>query len=393
MPQKNSIKLQHWLIDLRRAFHRIPELSFKEIKTADLICKTLDQLKAPYDRNIGCTGIVASLKSKHQGPCIAFRSDMDALPLTETTKLSYQSQHPGAMHACGHDGHMTIALGIIRQLQESQWQRTGKGQILFIFQPAEENGAGARIMLETGYFNNYPISAVFAGHLNPRLPTGTVELLEGAAHAASDTLEIEITGEGGHGAAPHLCQDPIVAAAYLITGLQSLVARTMNPLDSAVLTIGRIRAGTTDNIIPAEAHLTGTLRTLSEDVRTLLIRGLKDMLAALEKSHRVKTHLKVHDGYPVAVNDSALTAYMTKKAAQILGPQHVQMGKPSMGAEDFAYFCRQWPGVMTVIGCHDPAKGYQYGLHSPQFQMDEDALMVAVKLFSQTLATYSDDIE
>jgi amidohydrolase len=280
-------------------------------------------------------------------------------------------------------------LGLIRTLIETHWQDRGKGEIYFIFQPAEEKGAGAKVMLESGFFDKKPIDAIFAVHLDPRFPTGAVELLEGPAHAASDTLEIEISGKSGHGALPHLCHDPIVAAAYFITALQTLVARSLDPMHSAVITIGEIHSGTATNIIPDQSILKGTLRTLFAEDRLYLLERIQALLTGLEISHQVKCRLRVHDGYPVLVNHSVLTAHMQLMAEKVLGDQHIIKGIPRMGAEDFAYFCQRWPGVMVAVGCHDPVKGYQHGLHSPFFQMDENALMVAVRLFSHTLASYS----
>ena len=382
------LPIHDWLVDLRRELHQIPELCYQEEKTAAKICQVLDQLDIPYQTQVGKTGVVARLKAKKEGPLVAYRADMDALPLEESNDIAYKSQHPGMMHACGHDGHVTIALGIIHWLQQQNWPQKGSGEILFFFQPAEEGGAGAKAMLETGMFDSEPVSAIFAGHMNPELPMGRLEFIYGTAHAAADTLKIKITGKGGHGASPHLCIDPIVAGAHLVTQLQMFVSRNLAPLDSAVLSICEFHAGTAENIIPQEAKLCGTLRTLTPEVKSLALDRIDEMVRGLEAAFGVTAAFECVDGYPEHVNDSGLVDFMKTCTEKTLGVDAIQIGGPRMGAEDFSYFCHKWPGVMLGIGCHDPAKGFQFPLHSPYFEMDERALDVGVRLFGQALVRY-----
>jgi len=229
MPGSIILPFHDWLVELRRDLHQIPELCYQEEKTAARIRQVLDQLEIPYQSAVGKTGVVARLKADRQGPLVAYRADMDALPLEEANDVAYKSRHTGRMHACGHDGHVTVALGIIRWLKEQGWPRKGCGEILFFFQPAEEGGAGAKKMLDTGLFDQEPVQAIFAGHMNPELPVGKVELIYGTAHAATNTIRIRIKGKGGHGAAPHLCIDPIIAGAHLLTQLQTVTSRTLCP--------------------------------------------------------------------------------------------------------------------------------------------------------------------
>jgi amidohydrolase len=388
MQDKLSSDFFNWLVDLRRWFHRFPEMAYNEKKTSAKICEVLDTFDVPYQSGVGGTGVLARLRAKRTGPVLALRADMDALPLNEANDVPYKSQHNGLMHACGHDGHMTIALGVIKWLIETDWQTRGSGEILFIFQPAEEGGAGAKAMLETGIFDLEPIDAVFAGHLHPERPAGDVGIAAEISNAAADTVLIRLKGKGGHGAHPHQCKDPIVVGAHLVTQLQTLISRELSPLDSAVLTIGRFEAGSASNIIPEEAYMEGTLRTFRPEVRTHIIKRLEALVEGVAKSYDVRLFLEIIKGYPVLVNDSKLVKHTKRCASEVLGAGHVHTDLPRMGAEDFAYFCQKWPGVMVGIGCHDPHMGFQYGLHSCHFDFDERTLDVATRLFGCVLTRY-----
>jgi amidohydrolase len=388
MPDRLPETFYNWLVELRRWFHRFPEPAYREEKTAAKICEVLDSLGIPFQAGIGKTGIVAKLSAQRSGPVVAFRCDMDALPLEEAHEAPYKSEHPGCMHACGHDGHMTIALGVIRWMLERNWPQKGAGDILFIFQPAEEGGAGAKAMLNTGIFDSLPVEAAFAGHLYPELAAGDIGIAPKISNAATDTFTIRLQGKGGHGAHPHQCKDPIVAGAHLVTQLQTLISRELPPLDSAVLTIGRFEAGTASNIIPEEAFLEGTLRTLIPEIREKIIVRFQQMVKGVEMSHDVTATLQVTPGYPVLVNDPLLVKHTQDVAAEVLGGDHVHSLRPRMGAEDFAYFCNKWGGIMVGLGCHDPNKGMQHGLHSPHFDFDETVLDIGTRLFGQVLKRY-----
>lgn len=390
MPGSIILPFHDWLVELRRDLHQIPELCYQEEKTAARISQVLDQLEIPYQSAVGKTGVVARLKADRQGPLVAYRADMDALPLEEANDVAYKSRHNGLMHACGHDGHVTVALGIIRWLKEQGWPRKGCGEILFFFQPAEEGGAGAKKMLDTGLFDQEPVQAIFAGHMNPELPVGKVELIYGTAHAATNTIRIRIKGKGGHGAAPHLCIDPIIAGAHLLTQLQTVTSRTLCPLDSAVLTIGEFHAGTAENIIPEEANLKGTLRTLTPEVREQAVRRIEEMVKSLDLAFGVSTTFKNIEGYPAHINNSEKMDHMKACVTEVLGADAAHIARPRMGAEDFSYFCQKWPGAMVGLGCHDPARGFEFALHSPHFDMDERVLDVGVRLMGHALIQYTE---
>jgi amidohydrolase len=378
-----------WLVDLRRHFHRYPELAYHEEKTAAKIVEVLEGLGIAFQSRIARTGIVAMVEAVSPGPTIAMRADMDALPLLELNDVDYKSTVPGRMHACGHDGHVTIALGVARFLVESGWKENGRGRILLIFQPAEEGGAGALAMIESGFMDLQPIEAIFAGHLHPELPTGHIGIAAGVSNASSDAIDIRLRGKGGHGAQPHLCIDPVVAGAHLITQMQHLISRRISPTESAVLTIGSFQAGTARNIIPNEAVMQGTLRTLNESVRDSIMEKLHALVDGLQKAHEITADLEIVRGYPLVVNDLNMVRFVCEESAKFLGENRVHIETPRMGAEDFAYFLQKAPGALIRLGCHDPGQGFTHGLHSPLFNFDERALDVGVGLFARLLTGYA----
>ncbi len=388
-----SDSFHQWLVQLRRQFHQFPELGYQEKETGARICEVLQSFTIPFQSGVGKTGIVARLKAAHEGPLVAFRADMDALPLNEANDVPYKSESPGIMHACGHDAHITIALGVIRQLLEDAWPRNGSGEILFLFQPAEEGGAGAKAMLDSGIFDKEPVQAIFAGHVHPDLPAGHVGISPGIANAATDTFAVRLKGKGGHGAYPHQCKDPLVAGASLVTQLQTLVSRNIPPLDSAVLTIGQFHAGTASNIIPEEAFVEGTLRSLRPEVRDLLLRRLGEMVKGVEASFDLSASLETMEGYPLLTNTPELARHMKSCATEVLGADHVHDQNPSLGSEDFSYFCDRWGGVMVNLGCHNPQEEFEYGLHSPHFDIDEAVLDVGTCLFSHGLIQYIEKLK
>ena len=377
-----------WLVGLRRHFHQFPELAYREEKTAAKIAEVLQGYGLPVRVGIGKTGVMGVLSAQTPGPTLAVRADMDALPLDELNEVPYRSRHPGVMHACGHDANITILLGVVRWLVEAQWAEKGAGKVLFIFQPAEEGGAGARAMLESGFLDSESVAAIFAGHMRPELTVGQIGFSPDVSNAASDSISIRLIGRGGHGAQPHQCVDPIVAGAYLITELQSIVSRSVSPVDSAVVTLGSFHAGTASNIIPEVAVLEGTLRTLKPEVRERALNRLQDIVRGIELAHGVKAELRTTEGYPLLVNDPHLVRYVEQQAKDWLGDNAVLRAAPRMGSEDFAFFLQKFPGILIGLGCSDPEKGLTHGLHSPHFDMDERVLDLGVRLFTHLLTSY-----
>ncbi|NSW86563.1 MAG: amidohydrolase [Syntrophobacteraceae bacterium] len=389
MSETNLTPFHDWLVHLRRTFHEIPELAYQEEKTSARIREVLDELGVACETGVAKTGLVACLEAKRTGPTVALRADMDGLPIEEGGEVSYRSRHPGIMHACGHDGHVTIALGVIRWLVEYGWVQKGHGRKLFIFQPAEEGGgSGAREMIASGVFDSEPVEAIFACHMYPELPVGEVGVASGVSNAASDNFVIRLVGKGGHGAQPHLCVDPVVAGAHLVLQMQDIISRNLPPLEPAVLTVGRFHAGTGRNIIPREAVLEGTIRTLDRKVRDTILERMEGLLRGLEAGHGVSSKFDITSGYPPVVNDPRMLDHVLRHAEALLGSGHVHVEPPRMGAEDFAYFLERWPGVLIRLGCRSRSKPFVHGLHSPFFDFDERALDVGVRLCIRLLTAY-----
>jgi amidohydrolase len=388
MPADHMTPFHSWLVELRRHFHRFPELAYREEKTASKIGEVLHDLGVEYRTGVGRTGVAARLAARRPGPVVALRADMDALPLQELNEVEYRSTYPGRMHACGHDGHITVALGVARWLVENDWPEKGAGKILFFFQPAEEGGAGARAMIESGVLDWEPVQAIFAAHMHPELEAGHIGIAPECSNAASDAIFIRLKGKGGHGAHPHHCIDPIVAGAQLVSQLQSVISRNVPALESAVITIGQFHSGTASNIIPDEAVLEGTLRTLRPGVRDLVIQRMEELVAGLEKAYGISAQLRIGAGYPALINDAHIVDFIVKEGGGVLGSSCVHIETPRMGAEDFAYFLQECPGALIRLGCREPGTPYEYGLHSPHFDFDERALDVGVRLFARLLTTY-----
>jgi amidohydrolase len=377
--------LEGWLVDTRRALHRIPEPGNEEHETSRTIRVELDGLHIPYTQ--AGTAVVGLLEGKKPGRCVALRADMDALPIEESPECPYASLHRGYMHACGHDAHMAVALGIARLL--STHRQDFAGAVKFLFQPAEETTGGAGPMIEAGCLENPHVDFVLGLHVAPDLPTGHIEVKSGPLYGASDNLDIVIQGKSSHGAYPEQGIDAIVVAAAVIQALQTVVSRSVSALDSAVITIGKIQGGTRNNIIADKVTLTGTIRTLSEEVRHFICSKAVEVCTRTAAAFDAACEVRVSPSYPVLVNDERATGLVMDTALHLLGESNVHLRqKPTLGVEDFAYFLKERQGTFWHLGCRKQGNKSPSPLHSPDFDIDEACLPVGVAVQAVSALRY-----
>ena len=353
----------------RRHLHASPELLYDVHQTAAFVAEKLKSFGVDeVVTGLGRTGVVGVIRGKGaSGKVIGLRADMDALPITERTGRPYASGNAGKMHACGHDGHTAMLLGAARYLAET---RNFSGTVVVIFQPAEEGGAGGRAMVEDGLMERFGISEVFGMHNLPGLAVGEFAMRVGGIMAATDEFTIDIEGHGGHAAMPHLAIDPVVVSAHVITGLQTLVSRTVDPIRSAVLSVTTVNAGTAHNVIPRTARLTGTVRTLDEAVRTQMEEGIRRLVPQLAQAFGASAAVKYRRGYPVTVNAAEQTGFAAAVAREIAGEDRVDANvDPTMGGEDFAYMLNARPGAYIFIG-----NGQSAELHTDTYDFNDEAI-------------------
>jgi len=386
-PFKEEIwKMKDWLVEIRRTIHMHPELGFEEVETSKLVSEWLERFGLEVKRGWAKTGVVGLLEGKQPGKTVAIRADMDALPLDEANQVPYASKVKGKMHACGHDAHVTILLGVARFFSLNK-DRV-KGSIKWIFQPAEEGGGGGRVMVEEGVLENPKVDAIFGAHVFPLLPIGKVGIYEREGLAAADRFTIKIIGKGGHGALPHLCKDPILATGHLITQIHSIVSRNVNPLESGVVTIGKVSGGTAYNIIPDEIELFGTARSLTPQVREDLKLRIEQVIQGIVRSFNMDYRFDYEYGYPVLVNDSEMSKLVASACSKGIGKENVEVLKPSMGGEDFAYYLQKVPGSFFRLGCRNEEKGIVHPYHSSLFDIDEEVLPLGVEMFVRIIDQY-----
>ena len=379
-------EMKEWLVDIRRTIHRHPELGFEEVETSKLVSEWLQKFGLDVKRGMAKTGVVGLLKGKKPGRTVAIRADMDALPMDEANRVPYASQIKGKMHACGHDAHVTILLGVARFFSSIPDQT--KGNIKWIFQPAEEGGGGGRIMVEEGVLENPKVDAIFGAHVFPLLPVGKVGIYEREGLAAADRFTIKIIGKGGHAASPHVSKDPILAAGHLITQIHSIVSRNVNPLESGVITIGKVSAGTASNIIPDEVELIGTVRSLNPQVREELKSRIEQVTQGIARSFSMDYRFDFEYGYPVLINNSEMSKLVGSACSKGIGKENVEVLKPSMGGEDFAYYLEKVPGSYFRLGCRNEEKGLIHPYHSSLFDIDEEVLPFGVEMFIRIIDQY-----
>jgi hippurate hydrolase len=364
---------------IRHDLHQHPELAFEEKRTSEIVARELARLGFQVTQGLGGTGVVGSLSSGHGRKSIGLRADMDALPINETTGLAYASKTPGKMHACGHDGHTTVLLGAARYLAETC---NFDGTVHLIFQPAEENIGGAQRMIEDGLFTRFPCDAVFAFHNWPGMPLGQFAVRPGTIMAAVDTPIVIISGPGGHGALPHKSADPIVAASAVVTALQTIVARNVDPAEPAVVTVGTFNAGTACNIIPESAKLEISVRSCSPDVRKLLAERIPAIVKGVAEAHGCKAAINYEMGYPATINTADETAFARAVAAELKGDHPIiDLPAPTMISEDFAYMLEARPGCYFMLGNGDGPERKM--LHTPDYDFNDDLLVIAAGQFSR----------
>ena len=387
MPIVNRVADLHGEIAAwRHDIHAHPELLYDVHRTAATVAAQLNAFGCDeVVPGIGRTGVVGVIKGNRPGgtrKVIALRADMDALPIQEANDLPYKSTVPGKMHACGHDGHTAMLLGAARYLAET---RNFAGDAVVIFQPAEEGGAGAAAMIKDGLMDRFGIDQVYGMHNGPGIPVGSFAIRSGPIMAATDSIDIRIEGLGGHAARPHKCIDSVLVGAQLITALQSIVSRSIDPLESAVISMCEFHAGNARNVIPQTADLRGTVRTLTEKVRELVEKRVREVVAGVAQMTGARIDLEYERCYPVVVNHASQTEVATQVAKEIAGDANVHETPPLMGAEDFAYMLEQRPGAFIFCG-----NGNSAGLHHPAYNFNDDAIVYGtsywIKLVENTLA-------
>jgi len=371
-PEINAIKDD--IIKLRRHIHQHPELAYEEHETAKFISDRLMEYGIEVTTGIGKTGVVGLLHGNEDGRCIGLRSDMDALPIQETGDLPFKSVNDGVMHACGHDGHVAMLLSAAKVLSEKKDKL--KGSVKFIFQPAEEGGFGARAMIEDSVLKNPTVDEMYGIHLWNYQPFGTIGVQAGPVLAAADIFSITITGKGGHGAAPHTSVDAIVVASQLITALQTIVSRNINPLESGVVSIGKINGGHNFNVIADEVILRGTARAYSEEIRQMIINRMEEIICGLSSTFGAKIQLDYQNGYPATINTE-------KESEKVIGVQKPYL---SMGGEDFAYYLQKVPGCFFFVGSSpDEVPLFSVPHHCSHYNINEDALLIGASVFVQLI--------
>jgi amidohydrolase len=372
--------LKDELVRLRRTIHMQPELGFEEFKTSALVAETLGDLGIEFQSGVGKTGVVARL-GNGQGPVIGIRADMDALPIIEANEVSYKSQVAGKMHACGHDAHTAMLMGAAMLLKDEQFN----GEIRLLFQPSEEKWdaegkSGARRMIDDGAIQ--ALDAVIALHVNGTIERGKIGINEGYILANSDRIAAKIVGTGGHGAMPHSARDPIFMIAPILTAIHGIVSRWVNPLEPAVITVGRLAGGSAANVIPGTVELDMTLRSMSSKVREQLIQEVEQALS-IAKALGGDYEITVERGYPALYNDPTVAGWIRETAAKLLGAENVGPREVSMGGEDFAFMTQASRGAMLFLGVQAPGGPPKF-VHHPEFDIDEEALPIGSAILAQT---------
>lgn len=372
-----------YVISLRREFHKNPEASFKEFNTSKRIKEELDKMGIEY---VPCasTGVVATIKGNHPGKTVALRGDIDALSVQELNNMDYKSQIPGMMHACGHDGHTSMLLGAAKIL--CALKDKIHGTVKLFFQPAEEIGEGARAMIKEGAMDN--VDSVFGIHLWSNIDAGKISVEAGPRMASADWFNIKVTGKGGHGSAPHECVDALVVASSIVTNLQNIVSRQVNPLDPLVLSIGMLNAGSRFNVIAENAYMEGTTRCFNLELRKELPNMMENIITNIANGYGAKASLEYNFLLPPTINDAKCSAIAENASSEIVGKNNVIKFEKVTGSEDFSFYLEKAPGALAFVGCRNEEKCACYSHHSGNFNIDEDALEIGTKLYVKYALDY-----
>jgi hippurate hydrolase len=367
------------LTAIRRDIHAHPEIGFEETRTGDIVAAKLAEYGCEVHRGLAATGVVGTIRRGNSLRAVGLRADMDCLPMQELNQFAHRSTHDGKMHGCGHDGHTTMLLGAARYLAAT---RNFEGTVHFIFQPGEEGFGGGRVMVEQGLFDKFPCDAVFAMHNKPGIPIGNMAVRAGPMLAASDRFDIHVKARGGHAAHPHLGTDAFVIGAHIVLALQTIPSRNIDPVDSAVISIGFIKGGSAYNVIPDELHIGGTVRSFRPEVRDLLERRIGEVARGAAALHGAEAELSYRRGYPPTINHKDEAEFAAGVAAEICGEEHVERNvAPSLGGEDFSYMLQQRPGAMLWVG-NGPGEGGCL-LHNARYDFNDSALPVGISFFAR----------
>lgn len=393
-----AFSLRDEIIGWRREIHQHPEIGLETPVTSQFVASLLKGWGVQVKEGVGGFGVVGTIEGKKtpaQGQSgvrekvIALRADMDALPIQEETGVPYASKVPGRMHACGHDGHVAMLLGAARIL--SQLKNEFSGKVKFIFQPGEEGAGGARLMIQDGALDDPRPDLIFGAHLGVLWPvkSGQVGVKEGPIMAASDRFTVTVNGRGGHGATPHQTVDPVVIAAQIVMGLQTIISRNLDPLVSAVITVGIIQAGTAPNVIPETCTISGTVRYLDKAVGALIVKRIKEVAEGIAAAMGASATVDYSYGYPPVINHKEAVEFLSRSLSSFIGPENVVfVSQPIMGGEDMAYYLEEIPGAFFTLGSGSPDKGTTYPHHHPRFNIDEEVLPLGSAIFVKLCLDY-----
>lgn len=382
--RKDVLDVRDTVVALRRDFHQFPELSWQEHRTQEKVLAHLTSLGLDDVRPIAKTGATALVKGSKPGPCVLWRADMDALPVPEKSKLPYASQNENVMHACGHDAHMAIALGLAEVLQKRRSELPGS--VRFVFQPAEEAAGGAQACVADGVLESPRVTTALGLHISADIPIGMINVAPGPFFAAPTAFRVVINGRGGHAAAPHQSVDAVVVAAHAIVALQTVVSRSIAPSETGVLTVGKVTSGFRGNVIAESATLSGTIRSYTQLVRETMLARTEEILTGVCAAFGAEFTFEHNTSCPPLVNDVAVTEFVRREAVSYFGPNMI-VAAPTMGAEDMSVFLEVRPGCYFWLGARNESKGIAGRHHDPGFVIDEDALAIGVEFGTRLIET------